>query len=153
MTGTARQASNGDMAKRGDRRYRPRERAALLAAVQAGESPVRAAAEIRIPERTAQRWIAKWRAMSPELIPAQDALIAELAGEIQLDMLDYMKDQDRAEQWRNAYTINAIRGTARDKQQKATAAPVTINVNTLITDREAAIRAAMPQLAPPEDDP
>ena len=91
--------------------------------------------------------------MSPELIPAQDALIAELAGEIQLDMLDYMKDQDRAEQWRNAYTINAIRGTARDKQLKATAAPVTINVNTLITDREAAIRAAMPQLAPPEDDP
>ena len=138
------------MAKRD--RYRPRQRAALLAAVQAGESPVRAAAEIHIPERTAQRWIAQWRAMSPELIPAQDALIAGLAGEIQLDMLDYMRNQDRAEQWRNAYTINAIRGTARDKQLKATTVPVTINVNTLITDREAAIRAAMPQITPPEDD-
>ena len=93
----------------------PDVEAKLIAMVRSGYRASQAARELGMAQSTAYKIMHRIEDSGAEIIPKHDQAIAEIAGEIQIDMLEWMIDQPPELQWKNAFSINAMRGTPIDK--------------------------------------
>lgn len=116
----------------GHGRTSPAKEALVIAAVQAGAQAADAAKAAGVCERTARTIIAECRQLSPELIPDQDHTIAILAGDIMVNMLEYMARQPPEVQWKHGAPLNFIRGTVQDKMMRRSP-PANSNVNIYVS--------------------
>ena len=117
-----------------------RETKAQALALVAAQTVAHAARELSVPETTIRRWVRHYTEENGGEQWADDnAQVISRATELTLDGLDQVEEQGTAHKHLRA--LNAIRGTAIDKQSKYSGG--TINVIALVTDRAAAIQATI----------
>ena len=113
---------------------------AQAVAIATGSTAAQAARELQLPYRTVARWIQTYAAQpgNEEWADANRQVISR-STELTLDGLDQL--EERGEAYKNLIALNAIRGTAIDKQSKYSGG--TVNIIALVAARAAEIKAAI----------
>ncbi len=123
--------------------YTREEKAGALALVSQGLSAKKAANRLRINPRSVQIWAKRLREISPKETPDdirnEDLKLIRRSQELINDAYDDMEDQGAA--LKHLISLNAIKGTAQDKenarQSKGVTTPITITFTTTPTDEPA----------------
>ena len=113
---------------------------AQAVAIATGSTAAQAARELQLPYRTVARWIQTYAAQpgNEEWADANRQVISR-STELTLDGLDQL--EERGEAYKNLIALNAIRGTAIDKQSKYSGG--TVNIIALVTSKAAELQSAI----------
>lgn len=97
-------------------RYTEDQKAGALALVRQGKSAEHAAAELRLPPRSVQRWVKRHRETSSEqddpILQSESFRLAMRAAELLHTALDQIEDEGNPA--KHMAVLNAIRGTSID---------------------------------------
>ena len=121
-------------------RYDREMKARALALVASGGTAAGVGRELGISNSTVARWVQRYTGENDnEQWQADNAAVIARSTELLMDGLD--QTEERGEAYKSLIALNAIRGTAIDKQSSTRGG--TINVIALVTDRAAAIQATI----------
>ncbi len=128
--------------------YTREEKAEALALMRTGVSAQRAATELGIHPRSVQIWAKRFRELSPEEMPQsirdEDLKIVQRAQELIHEAFDEIEETGEARKY--LIPLNAVKGTAQDKDHRERQANPTRGVTNYIivlgkTDPPEAIEA------------
>ena len=121
-------------------RYDRETKAQALAMVASGGTAASVGRELSISNSTVARWVQRYTGENDnEQWQADNSAVIARSTELLMDGLD--QTEERGEAYKSLIALNAIRGTAIDKQSSTRGG--TINVIALVTDRAAAIQATI----------
>ena len=121
-------------------RYDRETKAQALALVASGSTAARTGRELGVNERTVARWVERYTSENDsEQWQDDNASVISRSTEILQDGLDQVEELGIAH--KHLIALNAIRGTAIDKQSQHSGG--TVNIIALVTERAAQIQATI----------